>query len=75
MIGDWADGLVEAGEVKLVVSELPGNITQFRSVHPKGSRYGEEYQGRFGTSFLQFYYSPQHPLHNPYEVIILDQKI
>ena len=31
VIGDWADGLVEAGEVKLVVSELPGDITQFRT--------------------------------------------
>ncbi|CAK9022298.1 unnamed protein product [Durusdinium trenchii] len=51
VIGDWADGLVEAGEVKLVVSELPGDITQFRSVHAKGgNRYGEEFDLAEGST-------------------------
>ena len=50
VIGDWANGFVESGEVKLVVSELPGGITQFRSVHGEGSRYGEEYDLAVGST-------------------------
>ena len=43
VIGDWADGSIEAGEVELVVSELAGGIVQYRSVHAKGSsRYGDD---------------------------------
>ena len=51
VIGDWADGSIEAGEVELVVSELAGGIVQFRSVHAKGSsRYGEEYELEVGST-------------------------
>ncbi|CAJ1377897.1 unnamed protein product [Effrenium voratum] len=50
VIGDWADGLVEAGEIELVTSELDG-ITQFRGVHSKDrSRYGEEYDLKAGST-------------------------
>lgn len=51
VIGDWADGAVEAGEVELVVSELEGGIVQFRSVHAEGSsRYGEEFDLQAGST-------------------------
>ena len=49
----------EHPEVKLVVSELPGGITQFRSVHTKGSRYGEEYDLGAGSTENLYLLKPE----------------